>query len=108
MAVSDDFIAYILDQFSAWGDVTSRKMFGGAGLYREGKVFGLIADNVLYLKVDETNRDKFVEAGSEPFKPYPNKPAMKSYYEIPPDILEDTEDLIEWARESLSIQKNKK
>ena len=50
MAVSDDFIAYILDQFSAWGDVTSRKMFGGAGLYREGKVFGLIADNVLYLK----------------------------------------------------------
>ena len=33
---------------------------------------------------------------------------MKSYYEIPPDILEDTEDLIEWARESLSIQKNKK
>lgn len=108
MVVSDDFIAYILDQFSAWGDVTSRKMFGGAGLYRDGKVFGLVADNVLYLKVDDTNRDKFVAAGSEPFKPYPNKPAMKSYYEIPPDILEDTEELIEWARESLSIQKNKK
>ena len=108
MVVSDDFIEYILDQFSVWGDVSVRKMFGGAGLYREGKVFGLIADNVLYLKVDATNRDKYVEAGSEPFKPYPTKPAMSSYYEIPPDILEDPEELIEWAHESLSIQKKRK
>lgn len=108
MAVSDDYLEYILDQFSAWGDVTSRKMFGGAGLYREGKMFGLVADNVLYLKVDDTNRDRFVAAGSAPFKPYPDKPAMKSYYEIPPEILEDSDKLIEWARVSLAIQKKKK
>jgi len=108
MAVSDDFLDYLLDQFSAWGDVTVRKMFGGAGLYRDGLIFALVADNVLYLKVDDTNRDKFVEAGSEPFKPYPNRPAMPSYFEIPPDILEDPEELTEWAHESLSIQKKRK
>lgn len=105
MAVSDDFLAYILDQFSVWGNVTVRKMFGGAGLYRDGKMFGLVAENVVYLKVDDTNRDKFVAAGSKPFKPYPDKHAMKSYYEIPPDILEDSEELIKWAKESLSVQK---
>ena len=108
MAVSNDFLEYILDQFSAWGEVTARKMFGGAGLYRDGKMFGLVADNVAYLKVDETNKDKFLVAGASPFKPYPNKPTTMSYFEIPPDILENPEELIEWAEESLSIQKKRK
>ena len=107
MAVSDEFLDYILDQLSAWGGVTVRKMFGGAGLYRDGLMFGLVADDVLYLKVDETTQDKYVAAGSAPFKPYPNKPAMSSYYEIPPDILENPEELIEWADESLSVQKKR-
>ena len=108
MAVSNDFLEYVLDQFSAWSGVTVRKMFGGAGLYRDGKMFGLVADDVAYLKVDETNKDKFFVAGSSPFKPYPNKPTTMSYFEIPPDILENPEKLIEWAEESLSIQKKRK
>jgi len=108
MAVSDDFLDYIRDQFSAWGDVTVRKMFGGAGLYRGGRIFALVADDVVYLKVDETNREKYLAAGSGPFKPYPDRPAMPSYFEIPPDILEDPEELTEWADESLSIQKKRK
>jgi DNA transformation protein len=80
-------------------------MFCGAGLYRDGKVFGLVADNVAYLKVDETNKDKFLVAGSSPFKPFPNKPTILSYFDIPPDVLENLGELIEWADESLSIQK---
>jgi len=104
MAVSDDFLEFVLDLFSDWGGVTARKMFGGAGLYRSGKMFGLVADDVTYLKVDKTNEEKFVAAGSSPFKPYPDKPGTMSYYDIPPDILEDPEKLIEWARESLAIQ----
>lgn len=108
MAVTKDFLEYILDQFSAWGEVTARRMFGGAGLFREGKMFGLVADNVAYLKVDKTNKDKFLAAGSSPLKPFPNRPTILSYLEIPPDILEDPEELIEWAQESLSIQKKQK
>ncbi|MCI5221584.1 MAG: TfoX family protein [Candidatus Electrothrix sp. AR4] len=108
MAISNDFLEYILDQLSAWRDVTAQRMFGGAGLFRDGKMFGLIADNVAYLKVDETNKDKFLVAGSAPFKPFPNKPTILSYFEIPPDILENPEELIEWADESLSIQKRGK
>lgn len=108
MAVSNDFLEYMLDQLSAWGGVTERRMFGGAGLYRDGKMFGLVADDVAYLKVDETNKDKFLMAGSSPFKPYPDKPTTMSYFEIPPDILENPEALIAWADESLAIQRKRK
>ncbi len=108
MAVSDNFLEYILDLFSAWGKVSARRMFGGAGLYRDGKMFGLVADDVAYLKVDETNKEIFLAAGSSPFKPYPDKPATMSYFEIPPDILENPEKLLEWAKESLAIQKKRK
>jgi DNA transformation protein len=108
MGVSNDFLDYILDQFSGWGEVTVRRMFGGAGLYRDDKMFGLVADNVAYLKVDDTNRDKYIEAGASPFKPFENKSTIMSYFEIPPDILESRDALIEWAEESLAIQKNKK
>jgi DNA transformation protein len=81
-------------------------MFGGAGLYREGKMFGLIADDVAYLKVDESNRADFVRAGSAPFNPYPDKakPTVMSYYEIPPEILENPVELAQWAQRSLEVQ----
>ena len=108
MTVSDGFLEYIIDQLAKWGDVTAKRMFGGAGLYRNGKMFGLVADDVAYLKVDDTNRDKFITRGSSPSKPFPNRPTMLSFFEIPEDILESPEELIEWAEESLSIQKSRK
>lgn len=106
MAVSDDFLNYVLDQLSAWSKVSVRRMFGGAGLYRDGKMFGLIADDVAYLKVDDSNRQDFVTAGSSPFNPYPNKvkAAVLSYYEVPPEVLENPAELARWAQRSLNIQ----
>ncbi len=108
MAVSDAFLEYMSDQLSTWGGVTSRKMFGGAGLYRDGKMFALIADDVAYLKVDDSNREKYLKAGSSPFQPYPDKPNTMPYYEIPPDVLEDPNELISWSKEALDIQLSKK
>jgi DNA transformation protein and related proteins len=104
MPVSDEFLEYVLDQLSGWENVSARKMFGGAGLYRDGKMFGLIADDVAYLKVDDSNRQRFVQAGSSPFKPFPDKSTVMSYFEIPPDTLEKPEELIAWAQCSLAIQ----
>jgi DNA transformation protein len=107
MAVSDDFLKYVLDQLSRWGKVSARRMFGGAGLYREGKMFGLIADNVAYLKADDSNREDFVKAGSLPFRPYPEKggTSVMSYYEIPPEVLENPGELARWAQRSLDLRK---
>ena len=110
MAVSDEFVDYVLDQFSGWDDVSARKMFGGAGLYCDGVMFGLIADDVAYLKVDDTNREDFIKAGSSAFNPYPEKGKKysMSYYETPADVLEDTELLGKWAERALTIARKKK
>ncbi len=136
MAVSDEFIDYVIDQLAAWGEVSARRMFGGAGLYCDGTMFGLITDDVAYLKVDDSNREDFVKAGSSPFNPYPDKArpdeaasvakvrhprvhtrgflrrlvktAVMSYYEIPADVLENPDELAKWAERSLAIARKKK
>ncbi|MHC4537701.1 MAG: TfoX/Sxy family protein [Planctomycetota bacterium] len=110
MPVSDEFIDYVMDQLAAWADVSVRRMFGGAGLYCDGVMFGLIADDVAYLKVDDSNLEDFVKAGSSPFNPYPDKAktTVMSYYEIPVDVLEDRDQLAIWAERSLVIAQKKK
>jgi len=109
MAVSDEFADYVVEQLSTWGEVSVRRMFGGAGLYRDGTMFGLIADDVAYLKVDDSNRDEFVRAGSAPFEPYPEKikTTIRSYYEIPAEVLEDPAELAKWAQRSWLVARKK-
>jgi DNA transformation protein len=110
MAVSDEFVDYVLDQFSGWGEVSARKMFGGAGLYCDGVMFGLITDDVAYLKVDDSNRKDFIKAGSSAFNPFPEKTKtyIMSYYEIPADVLENPELLGQWAERALTVARKKK
>ena len=110
MAVSDEFADYVVEQLSTWGEVAVRRMFGGAGIYRDGTMFGLIADDVAYLKVDDSNRDDFLQAGSAPFAPYPekDKSTVMSYFEIPADVLEDRDELAKWAQRSWLIARKKR
>jgi len=108
MAVSDEFIAYALDQLSTWAEVRAKRMFGGAGLYREGKMFALIADDVLYFKVGDFNRHDFEQAGGKHFQPYQDKKTTMPYYEIPGDVLEDRDELARWAEKALMVAKGKK
>ena len=110
MAITDEFVDYVIDQLAGWGEVSARRMFGGAGLYCEGVMFGLIADDVAYLKVDDSNRDDFIKAGSLPFNPYPDKAksVVMDYYEIPVDVLENPELLGKWAQRSLIVAQRKK
>ncbi len=105
MAVSNDFIQFVLDQLSGWGNVQVKRMFGGAALYQEELAFAMIADDVVYLKVDDTNRYKFLEAGAKQLKPFKNNATVLSFYNVPPDIFEDADEFIKWAKESLEIQK---
>ena len=110
MGVSDEFVDYVVEQLSGWGEVSVRRMFGGAGLYRGGTMFAVIADDVAYLKVDDSNRDDFVRAGSAPFEPYPDKikTTIRTYYEIPADVLEDSVELAKWAERSWLIARKRK
>jgi DNA transformation protein len=107
MSVSDEYLTYVIDQFEALGPVRYRRMFGGAGLYFEDLFFGLIADDVLYLKVDDSNRADYEAEGMEPFKPFPDKKEVMQYYEVPIDVLENRDTLREWARKALHVAKCK-
>jgi DNA transformation protein len=77
-------------------------MFGGIGLYRHDLFFGIIAGDVLYLKVDEANRGEFEKAGMAPFKPYGDHGGTMQYYAVPLDVLESPLELAEWARRAVA------
>ena len=76
-------------------------MFGGHGIYLDGLMFALIADDTLYLKVDDGNRADYLAAGLTPFKPFDDKPGTMSYYPLPEEVFEDQDALLRWAREAL-------
>jgi DNA transformation protein len=103
MAISDEFLEYVLDQLSTWAEVRAKRMFGGAGLYRQGNMFGLIADDVVYLKVGRVNRDDFEKAGSRPFQPYPDRKTTMPYWAIPIEVLEDRDELARWAEKAYAV-----
>lgn len=104
MGVSSDFVAFVIEQLESFARVTSRRMFGGVGLYADGLFFGLIADDTLYLKVDDTNRADYERCGCKPFQPFPDKSEFSmNYYDVPADLLDDPEELSRWARKSLAV-----
>lgn len=104
MTVSADYLQYVLDQLQALGGVSSRRMFGGAGLYCDELFFGLISDDTLYLRVDDSNRGDFTTRGAAPFRPYADRPELSmSYFEAPADVLDDARQLAEWARRSVAV-----
>jgi DNA transformation protein len=103
VTVSTDYLAYVLDQLAQLGEVSSKRMFGGVGLYSDEFFFGLIADDTLYLRVDDSNRAEYTARGAAPFRPYADRPQLSmSYFEAPPEVLEDARHLTEWARRSVA------
>jgi DNA transformation protein len=104
VTVSSDYLAYVLEQLGGLGDVESRRMFGGAGLYCGEYFFGLISgDDVLYLRADDTNRADYIARGMAAFRPYRDRPLVSMhYYEVPAEVLEDARQLSAWAQRSVS------
>ena len=95
-----DGIDGIIDRLSGLGDITSRAMFGGHGLYWRGVIFAIAHRERLYLKVDEQSRPAFEARGMGPFRPN-ERQTLKSYYEVPPEVLDDPEALLSWAGEAI-------
>ena len=98
--VADHDLNIIVDRLAVLGEVTSRTMFGGHGLYWRGVIFGLLFRDRLYLKVDERSRSDFEARGMGMFRPN-ERQSLKSYYEVPPEVLTDPEALISWTREAI-------
>lgn len=105
--MSSEFLAFVLEQLEPLGAVTSRRMFGGAGLYRHGLIFGLVSGEAVYFKADDENLPDYQAAGAEPFDPMPGRPAKFSYFAVPVEVLEQPDDLADWARKALAAAARK-
>jgi DNA transformation protein and related proteins len=104
MPTNPGYVSYVLEQLSALGQVSARRMFGGVGLYQGGLFFGLLFNDTLYFKVGDSNRADYESRGMGRFRPYRDRPELSmTYYEVPADVLEDAEELIGWARRSVEV-----
>lgn len=97
MARRSEFAETVEDVLQVVGPAYLRAMFGGYGVFLDGVMFGLIAYDVLYLKVDDTSRENFDQAGLEPFV-YEAKrgPVVMSYHRAP-DLLHDWPAMEPWV-----------
>lgn len=74
-------------------------MFGGHGIYHDGLMFALVADDSLYLKADETSKQEFINKQLPAFEyDKKDKTVTLSYYLAPEEIYEDSDEADYWAR----------
>lgn len=100
---NNNYASYILDLLEPLGNIRSRKMFGGFGIYKNDIFFALIIDDTVYFKVDDGNRSKYEFCDSKPFS-YEGKNGKMismSYWEVPIDILENSSKLTQWVEEAI-------
>lgn len=97
------FVGYLLEQLAPLGEVSAKSMFGGWGIYHEGRMFALVADDTLYFKVDDTNRAEFEHENLRPFRyeRSDREVAVMSYYQPPAAAIDDREVLCAWARKGV-------
>ncbi|MDH5668929.1 MAG: TfoX/Sxy family protein [Nitrospira sp.] len=98
----DGFKDFVLDQLIDMRQVTCRAMFGGYGLYHRTVFFGIIHQERLYIKVTPTTVEQYKAHGMKPFRPN-SKQMLRSFYEVPIQIIEDGQQLTEWARASVTL-----
>jgi DNA transformation protein len=101
MAVSPEFRAFVEDQIGRVTPLRSRPMFGGLGLYSGHLFFGVVDDDILYFKVDDETRPRYEKLRMRPFNPMGTP--MNGYWQVPPGVLEDADDLGSWVREAVEV-----
>ncbi len=104
MAKTDGFKDFVLDQLADLRGLTCRAMFGGYGLRYREVFFGIIHKGRLYFKVTPDTVESYRELGTKPFR-VAKTMTLKTYYEVPADILEDSAQLAEWAETASAAQR---
>ncbi|NMM29047.1 MAG: TfoX/Sxy family protein [Glaciimonas sp.] len=105
MTPSTEYTEYVLEFLEPIGPVRTGRFFGGVGISYGAVQFAMIMGNSLYFAVDEGSRKKYEQAGMQPFSYMTKKGRIhvRRYFELPEDILADSEQLRLWARESMQV-----
>ena len=92
------FVDYVVELMQTIGPVNAKSMFGGHGIFLNGLMFGLIAQSILYLKIDKALEDELKARGLAAFTyNRKGKEFKMSYYQAPEEALENEEDMKLWA-----------
>src|SRR5437763_6985597 len=104
MVASDSFAEFLKEQLAPLGHITMRRMFGKTGLFGDRLMLGMVADNTLYLRVDDHNRTAFEEAASFPPLNYSKKGSTieLSFWRAPERLFDEPDELVTWARIALA------
>lgn len=85
--------------FERFGRVDARRMFGGHGIYHDGRMFALVAGDTLYLKTDAQSLPHFERLALPPFEfNRQGKMMQMSYRQAPAEVFEDRDEAAVWAR----------
>ena len=104
MPVQPQYQEYVLEQLAGLGAVRWRRMFGGVGLYSADLFFGLIDDDTLFFKTNESNAADYQSRNMPRFMPPGDRPLSPfGYHQVPADVIEDAEMLVDWARRSVAV-----
>lgn len=99
---SDSMREWLEDALHDLQQFQIRRMFGGAGLYARGRMFGILYRSRVYLKTDDTTVQSFVERGMEAFRVRQGT-VLTQYFEVPASVLADEAELLSWARTALAV-----
>jgi len=101
MPKSKDFVETVCERLAPLGQVRARTMFGGWGIYVDGRFCAIVHRDALYFKADEISRAEFEAKGLQPFKPFSDQATVMSYYDAPADVFEDPAEMLAWGRKAL-------
>jgi DNA transformation protein len=103
MVASDSFAEFLREHLAPLGRITLRRMFGKTGVFCDGVMFGIVAEDTLYVRVDDHNRAAFQEAAAYPPLSYvkQGRTIDLAYWRAPERLLDEPDDLVAWAREAL-------
>ncbi len=102
-AKDESFKDFVLDQLVGMDDVEARRMFGGYGMYQDETFFGVVDKGKLFSKIDESTVGEYRKRKMKPFRPNA-KQTLKSYYQVPADVIEDIDALRQWALRAFDCQ----
>src|SRR5215469_2188626 len=104
MVASDGFAEFLSEQLAPLGHIAMRRMFGKTGVFCDGLMLGMVADNTLYFRVDDHNRAAFAEAASSPPLNYRKQGEMidLSFWRAPERLFDEPDELVAWARLALA------
>lgn len=111
MPLSPGFSDYMLELLAGFGRVEARRMFGGAGLYRDGVMFGILDDDAAFFRVDDVLQAEMEAQGSVPWV-YSMKPdgSVRSmgYWRMPETAADDPDEAVALARRSYAAAVSRK